>query len=187
MTSVEQQRMREIPQKREMEPYDLLYDGIDLKKEIGSSGLRLIIPKVFLHGRQNKEEYSNKKRKQVEVALNKDGINFLLENPIIVCAISVKNQLLLTIIDGHHRSRYASLYGISDIPCIVCTISTIADVINRHKLETEKVSAQVLKMRLTEETLAAANSFSGSLPDIQQPKLIPFQNIRELKKKARSF
>ena len=49
-------------------PYDLLYEGINLKEAIGNFGTRLIIPKIFLHGRQGKNEYSQKKRNQIEMA-----------------------------------------------------------------------------------------------------------------------
>lgn len=174
--------------KKKPESYDLLYAGINLKEEIGGSGVRLCIPTFFLHGRQEKSEYSGKKRRQVEYALKTEGVDFLLKNPVIVCAIQLGGQLLLTIIDGHHRNRYAGLYGIKDIPCIVVDTPTIVNVINRHNKHGEKQLTVVgFETQLKNEVAIAIGSFGSSFLDSKKPRLAPFPTITDLGVSLPSF
>ena len=159
-------------------PYDLLYEGINLKEVIEDRGVRLLIPRNYLFGRQASQEYDNRKRRQIEQALKSDGVNFLRENPVIICAVSLNNQLLLAIIDGHHRNRYAGLYRILDMPCIVCTPDVMVEVINSNKPEEKRIYREAFIQQLLRETAIA----SSTLPENKQSTILSgVTNIDELK------
>lgn len=165
-------------------PYDLLYEGINLKEVIGDRGVRLLIPRAFLFGRQTPQEYDNKKRKQIEKALESNTEGFLRENPVIICAVFLESELLLAIIDGHHRNRYAGLYQIDPLPCIVCTPDIMVEVINSHKPEARKITQEVFVQQLLRETAEAL----ATLPGEKQPKALPnIPNIDALKMRFGSF
>lgn len=157
-------------------PYDLLYQGINLKDELdkNSKGIRLLIPKFFLHGTQRKEEYDNQKRRQVEYALKTQGINFLLQNPIIGCVIFENNHATIAILDGHHRTRYAALYGIKDIPALVSQPEDIVNILNRHG---KKINKQDFVNETNEDISLAVHSFS-----IRNPKFIIPQALSGISK-----
>lgn len=169
-------------EKPPLPPYDLLYEGINLKEAIGDRGVRLLIPRAYIWGRQASREYENRKRRQIEEVLRNDE-NFLLNNPIIICAVPLGAQLLLAIIDGHHRNRYSGLYGISVMPCIVCTPEVMVEVINSNKPEDKKIDQGVFIEQLRRETAEALLS----LPDGKRPTYFPTLNIDELKTRFAGF
>lgn len=176
--------MREQDKHHMLPPYDLLYEGINLKEVIGDRGVRLLIPRAFLFGRQNPQEYDNTKRRQIEKALENNKEGFLRENPVIICAVFLESELLLAIIDGHHRNRYAGLYRTDLLPCIVCTPDVMVEVINSHKPEDKKITQEVFIQQLIRETAEAL----ATLPENKQPKALPnISNIDELKMRFGSF
>lgn len=165
-------------------PYDLLYEGLNLKEIIGDRGIKLLIPRSNLFGRQAPQEYDNTKRRQIEFALGSEGIDFLLHNPIIVCAVPLNNQLLLAIMDGHHRNRYAGLYQISVMPSLICTPEIMVDVINSNKSEEHKITQEAFIRQLLMDT----SNVLSFLPEDKQPKtLVGISGINELSAKFESF
>lgn len=177
--------MTERKEHKILPPYDLFYEGINLKEVIGEGGLRLLIPRVYIFGRQLPGEYGGMKRRQVVEALNNDGFNYLLENPIITCAVTVGNQLLLTIIDGHHRNRYSGLYPeINLMPCIVNTPEVLVEILNSQRPEGKKIDPGTFIKSLLRDT----SEVVGVLSEKKKPQLIPgISNIDELKTRFASF
>lgn len=177
--------MTERKEHKILPPYDLLYEGISLKEAIGGKGLRLLIPRIHIFGRQLPGEYGGIKRRQVVAALNKDGVNYLLENPIITCAVSVGSQLLLAIIDGHHRNRYSGLYPkITLMPCIVSTPEVLVEILNSHRSEDKKIDLETFVKSLLIDTAEV----TAVLPDEKKPHMIPsISNIEELKARFASL
>ena len=112
----------------------------------------------------------------------------MLENPVITCAIRRENQLVLAIIDGHHRYRYAGLYGINNIPCIVCTPETLSEIINSDKENKKKISFDSFIRDINESITSTILSFNEFGLDYAPPIPIPdTTDIALLKNKFKSF
>lgn len=71
----------------------------------------------FLNSIQAPQEYSNKKRKQIESLFRDKGLQALQEHPLLLCALPLSSKYPLdaiepnveyrvVILDGHHRVRY---------------------------------------------------------------------------------
>lgn len=173
-----------MKERKTLLPYDFLYDGIDMEKAIGDRGTRLLIPRFFIFGRQNRSEYENRKRKQIIQAFEEEKDSLLYNHPIIVCAVPFRNQLLLTIIDGHHRYRDSGRFAIHIMPSIVSTSEVIVEIINSYKSPQNQVDLTKFKEDLTFHSFEA----SGMLPQNKQSRMIPgISSIEELKKKFKSF
>lgn len=148
-------------------PYDLLYQGIDLKRELEEYGIKLLVPKILLHGTQRREEYDNLKRKQVEYAFATQGVNFLLQNPVIGCVLIDNNLATLAVLDGHHRTRYAALYNIKDIPILLCQPKDVVNVLNKHE---KQISEEEFINEINRDINLAIHSFSIRYPRYSIPK-----------------
>lgn len=179
--------MKEKEKRQTLPPYDFLWHGIDLAKEIGDRGKRLLIPRIFLFGTELKEAYENKKRKQIEAELDRGGIGYLIRNPIIICAVNVNQELTLHIVDGHHRMRFSGgKFGIAEVPSLVCAPSTLVDVINRKT--SRKIDEGTLIAELTHQTAEAVASFEQFDPNYPRPQtLTGISTIEQLGERFRKF
>ncbi|PIY94665.1 MAG: hypothetical protein COY68_02190 [Candidatus Levybacteria bacterium CG_4_10_14_0_8_um_filter_35_23] len=167
-------------------PYDLLYDGINLAEKINGLGERLIIPRHFLFGIQEPTEYSQLKRKQIIEDLRTKGINYLLENPVIVLACEFKKGLQLTIVDGHHRVRYSPIFHIFDIPCLVTNAETLASIINGEK--GKNLNPEQFCSQMQQNAADALKSFGDRIPDFKSPDfLFDPSSVTDLKQFFPSF
>ncbi len=134
-------------------------------REILISGQRMIIPVSYLFGRQSENEFTKAKRKSVLKEMEADT-QFLTKNPIIACALLRGNATQLLIIDGHHRSRYAPLLGIREIPSSVYLPGQLLDAFpDNHSV------GDLVEM-LDRENAQAQTSFRR-IPDYKQPYLLP--------------
>lgn len=132
-------------------------------REILALGEKRLIPTPFLFGRQTQEEYTKSKRKAVEAEIKADP-NFLTDNPIIVCAIFGENVAQMIIIDGHHRSRYAPLHGVREIPSLIYSPAQLLTAFQDIN------SVPELIQMLEREVGEAQTSFR--IPDAKQPRLL---------------
>jgi|SRR3989344_1827483 len=163
---------------RDRKAGDIYPDELKLK-EILSEGIPLLIPRVYLFGRQEKESYDNGKRRSAEKRLKKEGINFLLQEPIIVCALPLNNDTQLVIVDGHHRTRYAGLHKIHLIPSIVYTPGQLVEAFSIIKHGT-KYTPETLTALLDKEVAEASASFEA-LPNSKRPVLLTgYTDIQKL-------
>lgn len=138
-------------------------------QELLSQGIPLLIPRIHLFGRQEMDSYDNRKRVLAERELNAKGIQFLMEEPVITCALPTPNGLQIVIIDGHHRTRYSSKYNIHVIPCLVYTPQQLVEAFNiRHGTNHD---ARSLMKQLGEDVRDALDSFSR-MPVEKAPKAI---------------
>lgn len=166
--------------------YDLLYGEIDLKEEIGDLGLRLIVPTTYLFGRQRPDEYSDKKRRQIEAVLSSKGIDYLLQNPVIVCALFRNDVLTLAVIDGHHRIRYSAKQGIRRIPCLITTPETLAPIFNKHNKE--KTTPELLTEQFSTDIHQAINELISRYPHYKPSiPILGASNLGQLKAQFPSF
>lgn len=167
-------------------PYDLLYGKLDLAKEIGDSGTRLLIPRVFLQGVQRREEYEAKKRKRLEAELDRENIGFLIKNPIIVCAITTKDQLTLAIVDGHHRMRFSGgKYKINQLPCLIITPAKLVEILNKNG---QNIDEESHINKTFNDIGMAIQSFEEHDQRYIPGRSIPgIRNIEQLKQKFKSF
>lgn len=138
-------------------------------KEILSSGQAMYIPRGYLFGRQVAESYDKQKRRLVEANLAHDGIKFLLNNPIIVCALPTQEGLKMVIIDGHHRTRYSGKFQIAAIPSIVYTPEQLTEAW-LVKFGTQLTTEQLIE-QLDRETADTLASFK-TLPDEKLPCVV---------------
>lgn len=140
-------------------------------KELLSEGIPMLIPRSHLFGRQENASYDRKKRKAAEHALREEGVGFLLRDPIIVCALpnAGTDGLSLVIIDGHHRTRYSSKFGIHSIPSIIYTPEQITEAMNIRNGTT--FAPQLLIEKLNQEVSEAIGSFK-TLPDNKQSHIV---------------
>ncbi len=146
-------------------------------KELLSQGEPYIVPIQFLHGRQEKEEFSHRKRLLAERELATKGIRFLLEDPIVTCAIPNNGDMQIIIIDGHHRTRYAPEFGIRQIPSLIFTPDQLTDAFNARfsPNPASNLTPQELIIRLQVEVDIAQASFR-TLPEGKRPVLFKGAN-----------
>lgn len=103
-------------------------------------GLKLMVPRSNLFGRQMQEEYTAKKTKIVEARLELCGQRCLKENPVAACWVPLKeNESLICNFDGHHRARYSGKFKeaneIDAIPTIVYTPEVLFYIVEKHGVE----------------------------------------------------
>jgi hypothetical protein len=182
--------MKEVPRssegKRKYAPYDLLYDGINLAEKINGMGEKLIIPRHYLFGTQEVTEYSQLKRKQVVQDLEIKGIDYLLENPIIVMACEFPKGMQLVVIDGHHRVRYAPQFHILDIPSLVVNPETLTSVINNEK--GKDLNPDVFCHQMQQNAADALKSFADKIPNFKSRDFVfGASSIAALKHRFPSF
>jgi hypothetical protein len=160
---------------KEKYPNNIYPDELKLK-EILLEGIPMMIPKEYLFGRQIKDSYDDRKRKSVEIYLKNEGIEFLLKDPIIVCALSTEKSMQLIIVDGHHRTRYSGKYNINAIPSIVYTPNQLIEAFNAKNGTSH--NAESLAHEFERDASSAIYSFRN-MPDEKQPKVLI--NVRDLK------
>lgn len=146
-------------------------------KELLAQGEPYIVPIQFLHGRQEKGEFSRRKRLLAERELATKGIRFLLEDPIVTCAIPNNGDIQIVIIDGHHRTRYAPEFGIREIPSLIFTPHQLTDAFNARfsPNSASDLTTQELIKRLQVEVDIAQASFR-TLPEGKRPALVKGTN-----------
>jgi hypothetical protein len=163
-------------------------DELNLTERL-PSGRRYIIPIGFMRGRQRADEYSQEKMKRAIASIRKGGIDYLKNNPIILCYMKTLRGGYFGIVDGHHRVRAATnrrMTGerIPRIPSLVYTpkeiVPTFEDIL--HKRFDEVTLAQRFDEQIA-EALASFNflddkkiprSTIGPIHDIDS---LPFQTF----------
>jgi len=137
--------------------------------EILSEGVPLMVPRMFLHGRQENGEYTKRKRRLAEREIEEGGMEYLKENPVIVCALKQRTGIQLVIIDGHHRTRYSSKFGIRDIPCLIYNPEQLLEAFNIAR--GTKQTGEDLVRGLENDMALATNSFAHMSYD-RFPRLV---------------
>ncbi|PIP74598.1 MAG: hypothetical protein CO028_03935 [Candidatus Levybacteria bacterium CG_4_9_14_0_2_um_filter_35_21] len=166
--------------------YDLLYDGINLAEKINGQGQKLIIPRRFLFGTQELTEYSQLKRKQIIEDLEIKGLNYLLENPVIVLACEFDKGIELAIVDGHHRVRYAPIFHIFDIPCLITDANILSSIINKEK--GKHLDPGEFCMQIQQNAANTLKSFADRITDFKSPDfLFGPSSVTDLKQYFPSF
>ena len=175
---------------REITSSNSIYIGEDvLKKIITVETPHLLIPRINLFGTQTATEYSSNKRRLVESALTKQGINFLTEHPILTCAVTKPEETALYIIDGHHRARYSGRFRIFNIPCLVITLSELAQALIQDQQDVSEniLTEENLLSKLITDSAEAIISFS-KLREDKYPRVIRgISTLQELITKFQSF
>lgn len=167
-----------------------IYSDEQFWKEVEANpGVRLEIPRQHIYGIQRKDEYEKDKTQAVMEALQADGVEFLREHPVLLCALSNQDVMTLALIDGHHRVRYAGLYGIQMIPSIVYTPDKAAPILNKSSKTSQfnSFTAANVVPWLDQGINEALASFK-TIPDYKQPRPIPqARNVIDLQRRFRSF
>lgn len=101
-------------------------EDIPVPAEILSQAIPLQIPIRYLHGIKNPPEYQGYKKRNVREAYATKGIQVLHESPVYTTFIPVTNGGMITIFNGHHRTRYAPEYNIRTIPTLVFPVEAVA-------------------------------------------------------------
>ncbi len=160
-------------------------EGNKLKESLESKTPRLLIPRIHLFGIQTREEYDGCKRSSVERRLAQQGINYLNENPILVCAIPNKN-IQLFIIDGHHRARYSGKFRISNLPCLIATPEQVIDAL-RENGDSNPLSTDALVQDLIRASAETLSSFK-QIATGKQPRVVPgINSIKDLERQFACF
>lgn len=144
------------------------------------SGQLLLINRSYLHGIQERSEYSREKERRETEMFRKHGKNYLLSCPIVAVPILVgASSIMLAVVDGHHRLRYSGRYNIHVIPTVVIPVEQAAAIAD--------VSQEELSRRLKNDSSLATGSFR-TLTEEKQPRLITnVSNPEELPSVFNSF
>lgn len=154
-------------------PHDTEYKRL-LKGEYQYS--KVLIPKYYLFGIQEQEEYSSIKREKFKLNSIDNENNFLLNNPILTTTLFFNDCAQIIILDGHHRARYAKT---KTIPSFLLDVNEAAKLYQKTLVDFE--------LYISHGVVEALKSFS-SMPNEKQPKLFPkIQNMNELISKFASF
>lgn len=183
------------------ESFQIQYKDIDnfpdniFTEEVLHEGVRLMIPRGYIFGTQEKGEYDSSKNRSInktklaKKALKEGGINYLKENPVILCTLPGENALQLALVDGHHRTRYAPRYGIRTIPSIILTAEQTAPILTEVFEPKPKVpfTSKEIEGILSCWIAETLNSFK-EIPDHLQPRVIPqATTIDDLQRRFESF
>lgn len=119
MVSPERPRPTPVDLIKKQMLYHVLDPSADVEKILGYSVPVTQIPRRHLFGIQTVEEYERVKRKSITASTEQDE-NYLDTHPILVCAVPITHRspqdfaeiislekYQLTLIDGHHRTRFA--------------------------------------------------------------------------------
>lgn len=112
------------------------------------------VPRACFVGAQRIDEYSRKKEQRVKKLFEVEGENFLKKWPVVTCALPLTHgssemdfynnpdaSYSLVLLDGHHRVRFAPIYGIDEIPTIILSLTQTA---NAYKVDTLDKMAETL-------------------------------------------
>lgn len=153
---------------------------------------RLYLPTYRLYGTQEKGEYRPKSESRFMLIMNRlshsEKIRFLEENPVVVCALFTPLGAYLSLLDGHHRSRFVGRFGINEIPAYVTTPENFVNTVNRlrlYKSSPLNVTSVTEKLRLNMNSALA--SFTKTMPEKKKPVPIHAYSIEDLKRKFRDF
>lgn len=148
-------------------------------------GQRLLVPRIHLFGIQGRGEYDKKKEGLIRKALKDSGIAFLIKKPILVCALPGRQNTLLAIVDGHHRSRYSGIYGIELLPSIIVSPSELTDILRQSGRNT---NIDNVINNIEYGVFETLHEFSTWISDAQQPKIIPgITSIDQLRERFTNF
>lgn len=143
---------------------------------------RLLIPRTYLYGIQTKEEYDECKRNSVEKDLIKQGINYLINEPILACGVTGRQTTQLFIVDGHHRARYSGRFKIHSLPCLIATPTQLVDAIGQcGGINLSEAALVENLVRASTETLSSFKNLSAD----KQPRSIP--NIIDVSSLSNQF
>jgi len=148
-------------------------------------GQRLLIPKGYLFGTQEKADYCYGSEKRIkDLQKDKRGMLWLLQNPALVIAIPEEKGLGLYISDGHHRSRYCSR---AIVPSIVFPDDIALYIINgeNKRMGNEPISLNQFRDVTIANSKKAIDSFSTTLPESKYPHVVSGAfSVRDLAKIA---
>jgi len=112
------------------------------------------VPHNFFLGVQRVDEYSRKKEEGVRKLFKEKGSEFLKQWPVVTCALPLTHcspeldfydnpsaDYNIVLLDGHHRVRYAPIFGIDVVPAIILTLTQTA---NAYKIDSLATMAQTL-------------------------------------------
>lgn len=94
--------------------------------ELLSQSIPLVMPIAFLHGIKMPHEYQGFKKRSVRSGYAEKGASLLYEKPVYTTLIPVQNGGMITIFNGHHRTRYAPEFGIYSIPSLVFPLEVVS-------------------------------------------------------------
>ncbi len=140
-----------------------------LKRYPDAHQTRLLLPAHHLHGTQRPDEYSPASRRGVTSALKDRGIDFLIDHPIIVCAIPSEQGIVTAVLQGHHRGRYAGIFNIHEIPSIVLDPEQAVGIINQENNKPLEVESFVERLR---RDMADAIASFRQIGCLRMPKII---------------
>lgn len=109
-----------------------------LRKFAEAEFLTLDIPFPYLTGRQTIDEFPQRKQRNIKRAFARYGQEVLERDPIITCAVPTHEGILIVILDGHNRTRFAPTIGISHIKCYVYNLEVVASIFEKTAEETKK-------------------------------------------------
>jgi hypothetical protein len=96
--------------------------------------------------------------------------------------------MFLAIINGHHRVRSASKFGIRHIPCEVTTPAQLLNIVNNSDKDDNHLSEQKLVDNLMNYMMDASNSFSQAIPNYVKPStVLDAVDINDLKNRFAPF
>lgn len=149
-------------------PYEKDPYGLKLKEGALKTGSRLLIPIQYLIGTQRADGYTSHKKRDVESKLSAGGVNFLLQNPAVLCAVGSKDSMSLFIIDGHHRSFKSPKFGIREIPSLVIGPENLAQILT-------EMGKPIDKKRLIEELDRSASDAQRSFNE--RGRIQPYKSV----------
>lgn len=142
------------------------------------------VPRRHLFGTQEVSEFSEGKRKRIEAAFKAHGVAVLEDHPIVACAVPVGRETILAIVDGHHRARYSSKFGIHDIPTQVLSLAELVYVRREYALRKgepiDALTEEFVARKLLRDVSIAIDSFSHRMPDSKIPVPIPGRSVAEI-------
>lgn len=162
-------------------------EGIN-PSEISVPGARLLVPRYNIFGIQPMTEYSNRDERATKQSFKEHGDRLLYKNPVLLCAMETNSLMTLALIDGHHRTRFAGVYGINLIPSIVFTPEQATILWNESPDTIEKFeNADEFREWIDSGINEALDSFKA-MADSRIPKMIPdVATIVDLTEKFESF
>lgn len=159
--------------------------GVLDEVDITGIGERLLIPRIHIWGSQVKEEYNKETMTYVHSLLKEDPMDFLLRNPVVVCALPEGSLVDFVLLNGHNRFResgkFRSLYGgrtCNYIPSQILTIEQYVEIWNNHP-ETPLTTTAEFRNRIRNAQYDAFDSFKNSLPWDKYPKSATVEDLKK--------
>lgn len=135
--------------------------------------IQMEVPRSVVFGRQLTQEYRPASERLVKRALQEQGYQFLLQNPVFLVALqTVPHACQLVLIDGHHRTRYAPVYGIHTLPAEIATVESLAAAVG--------VEVGILIQGLITSMAEAGDSFGKRGYSVQGSTLSTSEKIKDV-------